>query len=151
MDLIHSVRVANIVKSNISSGRKCFKFLKFIDEYNMLIELLSQNSEKEKSKIIQFFGLITKFAGMFYYMFDNIVWISDMGAFRKEIIKNEVNWRNVKDSFSLLKNVCETFKSLIKLKMNLAKEREIKEKLYSCEGEISKDDKVIDLTMKLIL
>ena len=41
MDLIHSVRVANIVKSNISSGRKRFKFLKFIDEYNMLIELLS--------------------------------------------------------------------------------------------------------------
>lgn len=40
MDLIHSVRVANIVKSNISSGRKCFKFLKFIDEYNMLLELL---------------------------------------------------------------------------------------------------------------
>lgn len=40
MDLIHSVRVANIVKSNISSGRKCFKFLKFIDEYNILVELL---------------------------------------------------------------------------------------------------------------
>ena len=84
-------------------------------------------------------------------MFDNIVWIADMGAIRKEIIENVVNWRNVKDSFSLLKNICETLKSLIKLNMNLAKEREIKEKLYSFEGEISKDDKVIDLTMKLIL
>lgn len=88
---------------------------------------------------------------MFYYMFDNIVWIADMGAIRKEIVENVVNWRNVKDSFSLMKNLCESIKSFIKLNMNLGKEREIKEKLYSNEGEISKDDRVIDLTMKLIL
>mmetsp|Transcript_41966 Transcript_41966/g.64253 ORF Transcript_41966/g.64253 Transcript_41966/m.64253 type:complete len:171 (+) Transcript_41966:151-663(+) len=34
--LIKSVRVAKIMKSNISSGRKMFKFLKFIDEYKQV-------------------------------------------------------------------------------------------------------------------
>ena len=67
---------------------------------------------------------------MFYYMFDNIVWIADMGAIRKEIVENVINWRNVKDGFSLLKNICMSVKSLLKLMINLAKERECKKKLY---------------------
>ena len=119
----------------------------------MLIELIQPNEEKEakQNKIVKILGIITKFAGMFYYMFDNIVWIADMGAIRREIIENRVNWRNVKDAFSLLKNICESLKNIIKLKTNQTKEREIKEKLFKYDGEISRDDKVIDLTMKLIL
>lgn len=33
---IESVRLAKLVKNNISSGRKVFKFLKFVDEYRIL-------------------------------------------------------------------------------------------------------------------
>jgi len=49
MGIIDSVRKAKIVKRNISSGRKVFKFLKFIDEYNML-KLLVRKQLKEKEK-----------------------------------------------------------------------------------------------------
>lgn len=45
-NLIESVRVAKIVKSNISSGRKVFKFLKFVDEYEVLSELLDKFQQR---------------------------------------------------------------------------------------------------------
>ena len=49
MGIIDSVRKAKIVKTNISSGRKVFKFLKFIDEYTML-RLLIKKEYKAKEK-----------------------------------------------------------------------------------------------------
>ena len=49
MGIIDSVRKAKIVKTNISSGRKVFKFLKFIDEYTML-KLLIKKEYKVKEK-----------------------------------------------------------------------------------------------------
>ena len=42
MGIIDSVRKAKIVKTNISSGRKVFKFLKFIDEYRILRALIKK-------------------------------------------------------------------------------------------------------------
>jgi len=37
---INTVRMAKIVKKNMSSGRKVFKFLKFIDEYKGIMDML---------------------------------------------------------------------------------------------------------------
>jgi len=58
---------------------------------------------------------------MFYYFFDNMVWIANMGAIHKDIIENKLGWRNIKDTFSLIKNFCYSLKSLVKLKMSLRK------------------------------
>lgn len=69
---------------NISSGRKVFKFMKFIDEYKAFMQLVqkmnNQSPKKLKEKIVQFLSLLTKFSGIFYNMLDNIVWIANMGA-----------------------------------------------------------------------
>jgi hypothetical protein len=126
MDLIYTVRAAKLVKDNISSGRKCFKFLKFIDEYNAFIELFAKGGKIEvgdfKKRAISWLSKLTKFCGIFYYLFDNFVWIADMGAIRKEFIhKFGIDYRNVKDMFSLLKNSCETFKSLINANISFTK------------------------------
>ena len=75
--------------------------------------------------IISILSKVMKFSGTFYYLFDNIVWIADMGAIWEEIIENFINWRNVKDMFSLLKNVCESLKSVINVNIHMAKEREL--------------------------
>ena len=73
---------AKLVKQNLSSGRKVFKFLKFVDEYNLLYQLIfgTPESDKTKERIVMFFSIVQKFCGMFYYMLDNLVWIANMGA-----------------------------------------------------------------------
>ena len=114
--LINSVNMAKMIKNNISNGRKVFKFLKFFDEYNSLKAVILDSNVKNKLQdtIIKFLTILQKFCGVFYYMFDNMVWISHMGAINKDIIENKLGWRQVKDLFAFLKNVCESSKSLIK-------------------------------------
>ena len=42
MNLIKNVRIANQMIQNISSGRKVFKFMKFIDEYKAFMQLIQK-------------------------------------------------------------------------------------------------------------
>jgi len=42
--------MAKKVRKNISSARKIFKFLKFIDEYRSLMNLIYQKKENKKDK-----------------------------------------------------------------------------------------------------
>lgn len=156
MDLIYTVRAAKLVKDNISSGRKVFKFLKFIDEYNAFIELFAKGGKIEvddfKKRAVSTFSKLTKFAGIFYYLFDNFVWIADMGAIRKEIIESVINYRNVKDMFSLLKNSCETLKSLINANISFTKQRQLDQKFEKTNQDlvISQDERATDMAIKLI-
>lgn len=54
MDLVPSYILAKQVSRNISSARKVFKFLKFIDEYRSFVDLLKKGySTDEKSKEAQ--------------------------------------------------------------------------------------------------
>lgn len=113
-DAIESVRVAKIVKKNLSSGRKVFKLLKFIDEYNSFVDLLFKDSTEadpkskasRRSTLIRNLGLLRKLCGIFYYFFDNVVWFANMGAINKDIVENKLGWRAVKDMFALIKNAC---------------------------------------------
>jgi hypothetical protein len=138
MDGIESVRVAKIVKKNMSSGRKVFKLLKFIDEYNSFVDLLFQDSadteNKSKTKIrpglIRVLDLLRKLCGIFYYFFDNLVWFANMGAINKDIIENKLGWRAVKDMFALLKNFCESVKSFIKLQLSIEKTASLEKKIF---------------------
>lgn len=52
---------------------------------------------------------------MFYYLFDNLVWIANMGAIYKYLINEKMQWKDVRNGFSLIKNVCESLKSIIRL------------------------------------
>ena len=60
-------------------------------------------------------SIINKFCGMFYYLFDNIVWMANMGAIYKQLIENTLGWKDVRNAFSLIKNVCESLTNIIKL------------------------------------
>ena len=110
-----------------------FKFLKFIDEYNAIILMIRSSKEEGKQtiadKVAHILSLVTKFCGMFYYLFDNIVWIANMGAIHRDIIENVLGWRAVKDMFALIKNVCLSTKGIIKLYQSNIKVSELSIKL----------------------
>ena len=81
MNGVPNVIVAKKVVKNISSGRKVFKFLKFIDEIKRISDLLSGKSDKH-GMIVKTLALFARFCGFFYYLLDNIVWFSNMGMIR---------------------------------------------------------------------
>lgn len=44
-----------------------------------------------------------------------------MGAIYKHLIKKTLKWRDMKDLFSIIKNVCGSLRSLIKLNQTIIK------------------------------
>lgn len=113
MNEIHSVIVSKKVVKNISSGRKVFKFLKFVDEIKNISDLIKEKkSEKLKHGIFLWLTeLFVRICGFFYYLLDNVVWFSNMGMIEKKIF-NKLKWKRLKDVFSLIKNWTEVFKSI---------------------------------------
>lgn len=81
MNEINSVLIGKRVVDQISSGRKVFKFLKFVDELKAIVELLRKKG-KSGGVLVKVMSLFTKICGFFYYFLDNIVWFSNMGMIR---------------------------------------------------------------------
>mmetsp|Transcript_23891 Transcript_23891/g.23583 ORF Transcript_23891/g.23583 Transcript_23891/m.23583 type:complete len:128 (-) Transcript_23891:861-1244(-) len=108
---VESVLVGRRVVENISSGRKVFKFLKFMDMVKKMIELLKQEDHKHGLfvTILQLFGCIV---GFFYYLLDNIVWFVNIGMIRKTVFKN-VKWKRIRDALTLSKNSIQMLQSIL--------------------------------------
>ena len=50
LDLVPTYIFAKKVRQNISSARKVFKFLRFIDEYRALVDLLKKGKKAKKGE-----------------------------------------------------------------------------------------------------
>lgn len=72
--------VSRRVIENISSGRKVFKFLKFVDEIKSIIDLLRKKNKN--TIVVKLLAFFARFCGFFYYLLDNIVWFANMGMIR---------------------------------------------------------------------
>ena len=68
---------------------------------------------------------------MFYYLFDNLVWMANMGAIMQQLIQDTLAWRDVRNAFSLIKTVCESLTGVIKLHQSRCKVIEIEKKLFA--------------------
>ncbi len=73
-----SVEVGRKVVKNISSARKVFKFLRFVDEIKNIADLLI-DKENKNGIVVKILALFARICGFFYYILDNIVWFSNMG------------------------------------------------------------------------
>ena len=81
MNGVPSVLIGKKVVKNVSSGRKVFKFLKFIDEIKNIADLLAGKADKH-GVVVKILGLFARLCGFFYYLLDNVVWFSNMGMIR---------------------------------------------------------------------
>ncbi len=77
---IDSVIIGKNVVDNISSGRKVFKFLKFVDEIKNIIDLVEKKAKN--GLVVKVMSLFARLCGFFYYVLDNMVWFSNMGMIR---------------------------------------------------------------------
>lgn len=70
--------VGRKVVKNISSARKVFKFLRFVDEIKNIADLMSAKGDKN-GLLVKALALFARICGFFYYILDNMVWFSNMG------------------------------------------------------------------------
>lgn len=82
MNGVASVIVGKKVVKNISSGRKVFKFLRFVDEVKSIVDILSDRGAAKHGPLVKVLALFARMCGFFYYLLDNVVWFSNMGMLR---------------------------------------------------------------------
>lgn len=82
MNGVKSVIIAKKVVKNISSGRKVFKFLRFVDEVKNISDLLFEGKADKHGIMVKGLALFARICGFFYYLLDNVVWFSNMGMIR---------------------------------------------------------------------
>src|SRR5688572_29226496 len=93
-----SVEVAENIVSHLSSGRKIFRFLKFIETLRKIYEYheLKKEYKKPLMKTLTYTRLVCAF---FLYLTDNILWFANMGIIEKMIFQ-KLKWKRFKDFFA---------------------------------------------------
>jgi hypothetical protein len=87
-----------------------------------------------------------------YYLFDNIVWFTQIGILNKFIYLPKYKWKKFKDLFSLWKTFLEVIISIYLVLIKSRKAQELEEELGRYDREVIKSNKHSYLLMrKLIL
>ena len=120
-----SVVRAKSIEDNISNGRKIFRFLLFLNEFNEL-NLIFKN--KKTGILLKVLKIMSSFCSFYYYLFDNIVWFTQIGIMNKFLISN-IKWKRFKDLFSLWKTILEIIISVYVVIIKQKKEKAIAEKI----------------------
>eukprot|EP00347_Sterkiella_histriomuscorum_P007816 403347453 len=120
-----SVLRAKSIEDNLSNGRKIFRFLLFLNEFNELNEIIKNKKMGLGLKILKILSSICSFN---YYFFDNIVWFTQIGIINKFLISH-YKWKKFKDLFSLWKTILEIIISIYVVRLKKRKEQQIMEKL----------------------
>ena len=80
-----SVTQSKRIANNLSSGRKIFRFLKFIEELRKMEEFYYLKQKKPIGyKIITFLRLFFSFL---FYICDNLLWLATVGILKKTVIR----------------------------------------------------------------
>jgi hypothetical protein len=106
---------------------------------------------KKMKLLLKYMKVFSSFCSFNYYLFDNIVWLSQIGIFNKFIISN-FKWKKLKDIFSLWKTMVEVVISIYVVRLKLRKEHELKERLNKyLNSKVVPDSHVHALVRKLIV
>ena len=116
---------AKKLEGNISNGRKIFRLFLWLNEITLLEEIIKN---KNMPIEVKFMKTISTVCSFFYYLTDNIVWVSNMGYVDGKIFNYK--WKRIKDVFSLAKTVLEVIISIYTVILNKRKERILRKKIY---------------------
>eukprot|EP00347_Sterkiella_histriomuscorum_P014964 403358829 len=143
------VKVSERIVENISSGRKIFKFLKFLEPLRKIHEYHTE--ENRKPVLIKILKTISFVCTFFLYLSDNILWLANMGIIKK-IFFQKVKWKRFKDFFALWKNIVEIIKQSFEQLRNLKKQHDVQVRMSQIENEkILPKSEAHELVRKLII
>ena len=111
------------ISSNLSSGRKVFRLLKFSDELSSIIKYTRGSKKTTLFQDILFYS--SGICSFFYYLLDNIIWLSS---------KKYKFLSRMKDLFSLARCIIEIWKWFYEIAKDLKNEEKILKKLGLYDG-----------------
>ncbi len=120
-----SVRRAKSIEDNLSSGRKIFRFLLFLNEFSEMHAIIKKRNWNIELKVLKFMSSISSFS---YYLLDNLVWIAQIGIFN-EIFMPVKKIKKYKDMVSLVKTILEVTVGIYVVVLKRRKEKQLMEKL----------------------
>eukprot|EP01017_Pseudomicrothorax_dubius_P034790 TRINITY_DN4803_c0_g1_i4.p1 TRINITY_DN4803_c0_g1~~TRINITY_DN4803_c0_g1_i4.p1 ORF type:complete len:212 (+),score=37.04 TRINITY_DN4803_c0_g1_i4:28-663(+) len=114
---ISSYRIAVNIESSMSSGRKIFRFLKFMDEIAE-VSKVAKLKKKLSRKILMIIGHL---ASAVYFFLDNTVWFASVGFFKDFFTDPMISYLKYrKDLFSFVRLITNLCLSIIRRKNTIS-------------------------------
>lgn len=134
----------------MSSGRKIFRFLKWIENVKGIYYYIIYKQPSLRNMLKALMAI----SSFFYHLFDNLLWASNLGLL-SEYLVGEIKIKNTKNFFSLLRNIIKIFMDISKFKdlfyINKKNEEEVYEvfekRVENFESNIY--DKVLVYTLEI--
>jgi len=110
----------------MSNGRKIFRFLKWIEDIKEIYYYIIFKDTSIRNLLKALMSL----SSMFYHIFDNLVWGSNVGLI-SEYLVGEIKLKNTKNMFSLLRNLVKIIMDIYKfqnlVEINSHNEEEVRQ------------------------
>lgn len=134
----------------MSSGRKIFRFLKWIENLKGIYYYIVYKQPSLRNMLKALMAI----SSFFYHSFDNLLWASNLGLL-SEYLVGEIKIKNTKNVFSLLRNMLKIFMDINKFKdlfyINKKNEEEVYEvferRVENFESNVY--DKVLVYTLEI--
>eukprot|EP00742_Colponemidia_sp_Colp-10_P010335 GILJ01011344.1.p1 GENE.GILJ01011344.1~~GILJ01011344.1.p1 ORF type:complete len:328 (+),score=31.64 GILJ01011344.1:30-986(+) len=94
-----SAAIADQVEDALSSGRKIFRLLKFLDDVEKIRTVVTQ--EKAQPLGMRIISILCHVCSFNYYLLDNLIWIDSMGLFGPRDRKRRKQWKRWRNANSL--------------------------------------------------
>lgn len=118
------VRMSKTLQDAMRNGQKIFRLLRWIEEIGNI-----DSNLKKPGDLLSILKFLRHFFGIFYYIFDNIVWVAEAGVINKYISDPRWKWENAKNVFSLIRYFLLVVITLLKRKKINQKEKLCRETL----------------------
>jgi len=122
----------------MSNGRKIFRFLKWIENLKEIYYHIIYNSPT----LINLLKAFKSLSSFFYHLFDNILWASNLGLVSEYLI-GDIKIKNIKNIFSLLRNILKIIADFIKFKHFYCLEKQNENKIEMLNEKYNRDNKDI--------
>jgi hypothetical protein len=119
-----TVNRAKKLEGNISNGRKIFRLGLWLYEIPTIGDLVK---DKKMNPLLRLTKIVSTFCSFIYYFMDNWIWLAKIGY--TNVVKFGYNTYSLKNLFSFLKTILETFNSGFTVYLKKWEEQIIREKL----------------------
>ena len=109
----------------MSSGRKIFRFLKFMEDLKKLYSYIYKTPDA-----VQVLKAMLCLSSFFYHIMDNLVWAANTGII-DEFLLGEIKWKLSKNFFSYIRNWIKITMDCIKLRKYISYDRYNEEEILN--------------------
>jgi hypothetical protein len=139
------VRSSKTLQDSMKNGRKVFRLLRWIEEVGSIDKNLRKAHDWVSS-----LKFLRHLVGIFYYLFDNILWVAEAGVINKYISDPRWKWETARNVLSLIRYSLLICIALLKTQGIIYKERGSVKDMLSRNLRISTGNEGYDSMLNLL-